>query len=83
MDAPLTHAEELSRRTLTLGNVVTSQKAGTHRLSAVNARKCRYFVEYPKSSARDPFGWLGHQDSNLGMAKSKVPLLLRRKWGEP
>jgi hypothetical protein len=42
----------------------------TGRLAA-NLRKRRHFREYPKSLARDRCGWLGRQDSNLGMAESK------------
>jgi hypothetical protein len=44
------------------------------RLLAVNARKCRYFVEYPKSSARDPFGWLGWSDSNFDVQRENSSL---------
>src|SRR3981189_2864107 len=40
-------------------------------LSAAILRKCRQFTESGKTSARARGGWLGRQDSNLGMAESK------------
>src|SRR5258707_14899659 len=36
-----------------------------------NPRKCRHFSDSRKFLRRDPGGWLGRQDSNLGMAESK------------
>jgi hypothetical protein len=36
-----------------------------------NLRKCRHFRRHTKFPWRDPGGWLGRQDSNLGMAESK------------
>src|SRR6266478_5677692 len=36
-----------------------------------NPRKCRHFSDGRKFLRRDPGGWLGCQDSNLGMAESK------------
>src|SRR6266436_6153971 len=36
-----------------------------------NPRECRRFSHTWKSHRRDPTGWLGRQDSNLGMAESK------------
>src|SRR6266849_1742031 len=36
-----------------------------------NPRKCRHFSDSRKFLRRDPGGWLGWQDSNLGMAESK------------
>jgi hypothetical protein len=36
-----------------------------------NLPKCRHFAERGKSLRRDRCGWLGRQDSNLGMAESK------------
>jgi hypothetical protein len=44
-------------------------------LLARNLRKCRHFVECVSSTARDCGGWLGRQDSNLGMAESKSAAL--------
>src|SRR6266446_633424 len=35
-----------------------------------NPRKCRHFSDSRKFLRRDPGGWLGRQDSNLGMAES-------------
>jgi len=46
----------------------------TGRLAA-NLRKWRHFRGYPKLPGRDPGGWLGRQDSNLGMAESKSDCL--------
>jgi hypothetical protein len=40
-------------------------------LSAANPRKYRHFSEDRKILGRDRGGWLGRQDSNLGMAESK------------
>src|SRR5260221_4648791 len=36
-----------------------------------NPRECRRFSHTWKSHRRDRTGWLGRQDSNLGMAESK------------
>jgi hypothetical protein len=36
-----------------------------------NPRECRHSSEHRNWQARDHCGWLGHEDSNLGMAKSK------------
>src|SRR5271157_2345113 len=36
-----------------------------------NQRKCRSFSQTGKPGHRDPTGWLGCQDSNLGMVESK------------
>jgi len=36
-----------------------------------NPRECRRFSHTGKSHRRDRTGWLGRQDSNLGMAESK------------
>jgi len=36
-----------------------------------NPRECRRFSHAWKSHRRDRTGWLGRQDSNLGMAESK------------
>src|SRR5229473_7246803 len=36
-----------------------------------NPRECRHFSDSRKFLRRDPGGWLGRQDSNLGMAESK------------
>src|SRR6266446_2325134 len=38
-----------------------------------NPRECRRFSHTWKSHRRDRAGWLGRQDSNLGMAESKSP----------
>jgi hypothetical protein len=38
---------------------------------AANHRECRHFAECRKTWGRDSGGWLGRQDSNLGMAESK------------
>src|SRR6266404_8803018 len=37
-----------------------------------NPRECRRFSHTWKSHRRDRIGWLGRQDSNLGMAESKI-----------
>src|SRR6516162_2821605 len=42
---------------------------------AANLRKCRLFAECGKLFGRDSSGWLGRQDSNLGMAESKSAAL--------
>ena len=39
--------------------------------TAANPRKCRHFSDSRKFLRRDPGGWLGRQDSNLGIAVSK------------
>ena len=36
-----------------------------------NSRKCRVYFCRPDNAHRDGTGWLGRQDSNLGMAESK------------
>jgi hypothetical protein len=35
-----------------------------------NPRECRHSSEHRKRQARDHYGWLGRQDSNLGMSES-------------
>jgi hypothetical protein len=39
------------------------------KLPAANLLRCRLFAEFRDSRARDCRGWLGCQDSNLGMAE--------------
>src|SRR5260370_14458563 len=56
----------------------TPRSVGSARFSSpktrplpANPRKCRRFSDSRKFLRRDPGGWLGRQDSNLGMAESK------------
>ncbi len=44
---------------------------------AANPRECRRFSHTWKSHRRDRTGWLGRQDSNLGMAESKSKIRKR------
>src|SRR5258708_31357074 len=44
-----------------------------------NPRECRRFSHTWKSRRRDRTGWLGRQDSNLGMAEIKIPTSRHRR----
>jgi hypothetical protein len=46
--------------------------AAETRLLAADLRKCRLFAPSANTPARDCYGWLGNEDSNLGMAKSSA-----------
>jgi hypothetical protein len=66
---------ETGRQNSAMGPPSKSISSAGDRHSHANALKCRRFFSHLDVPYRDGTGWLGRQDSNLGMAESKSAAL--------